>query len=36
MANITRYDPFDDLFDDIFRGFVVGRSVLKLPARCAA
>ena len=24
MANITRYDPFGDLFDDIFRGFVVG------------
>jgi len=24
MANITRYDPFSDLFDDIFRGFVVG------------
>ncbi len=24
MANIVRYDPFGDLFDDIFRGFVVG------------
>ncbi|MGB5080170.1 MAG: Hsp20 family protein [Burkholderiales bacterium] len=24
MANITRYDPFGDLFDEIFRGFVVG------------
>ena len=24
MANIVRYDPFDDLFDDIFKGFVVG------------
>jgi HSP20 family protein len=24
VANITRYDPFGDLFDDIFRGFVVG------------
>ena len=24
MANITRYDPFGDLFDDVFRGFVVG------------
>jgi len=24
MANITRYDPFGDLFGDIFRGFVVG------------
>jgi HSP20 family protein len=24
MANIVRYDPFGDLFDDIFKGFVVG------------
>src|SRR5436309_11578800 len=24
MANITRYDPFGDLVDDVFRGFVVG------------
>jgi HSP20 family protein len=24
MANISRYDPFGDLVDDIFRGFVVG------------
>src|SRR2546422_3799900 len=24
MANITRYDPFGDLVDDIFRGFFVG------------
>jgi HSP20 family protein len=24
MANITRYDPFGDLVDDIFRGFVAG------------
>src|SRR5947208_16920204 len=24
MANITRYDPFGDLVDDIFRGFLVG------------
>ena len=24
MANITRYDPFGDLVDDLFRGFVVG------------
>ena len=23
MANITRYDPFGDLVDDFFRGFVV-------------
>jgi HSP20 family protein len=24
MANITRYDPFGDLVDDLFRGFFVG------------
>jgi hypothetical protein len=24
MPNITRYDPFGDLFDDVLRGFVVG------------
>ena len=23
MANITRYDPFQDLFDDLFKGFLV-------------
>lgn len=23
MANITRYDPFQDLFDDLFKGFFV-------------
>src|SRR5215813_13966608 len=23
MANITRYDPFGDLVDDLFRGFLV-------------
>lgn len=23
MANITRYDPFDDMLDDFFRGFFV-------------
>lgn len=23
MANITRYDPLGDLFDDLFRGFLV-------------
>lgn len=23
MANVTRYDPFGDLLDDFFRGFVV-------------
>jgi HSP20 family protein len=24
MANVTRYDPFGDLVDDFFRGFLVG------------
>jgi HSP20 family protein len=23
MANVTRYDPFQDLFDDLFKGFLV-------------
>ncbi len=23
MANITRYDPFEDTFDDLFRGFLM-------------
>ena len=23
MANITRYDPFNDLVDDFFKGFLV-------------
>ena len=23
MANITRYDPFGELFDDLFKGFLV-------------
>jgi HSP20 family protein len=23
MANVTRYDPFGDLFDDLFKGFLV-------------
>ena len=23
MANISRYDPFGDVFDDLFKGFVV-------------
>jgi HSP20 family protein len=23
MANVTRYDPFGDLFDDLFKGFFV-------------
>ena len=37
MASITRYDPFNDLVDDIFKGFLVrpvaydGRSALETP-----
>jgi len=23
MANLTRYDPFGDIFDDLFKGFLV-------------
>src|SRR5258706_86860 len=36
MANITRYDPFSDLVDDIFRGFVVGPVGFEAasPVRC--
>jgi HSP20 family protein len=36
MANVTRYDPFGELFDDLFKGFLV-RPVMgegrDLPAR---
>ena len=37
MANITRFDPFNDIVDDLFKGFFVrpvayqGRSVLEAP-----
>jgi len=35
MANISRYDPFGDLFDDLFKGFfvrpVVGDSAMAAP-----
>lgn len=37
MASITRYDPFNDLVDDLFRGFLVrplaaeGRTAEALP-----
>lgn len=35
MANVTRYDPFGDLFDDLMRGFfvrpVLGDSALSTP-----
>ena len=34
MANLTRYDPFGDLFDDLFRGFFV-RPVLSEPSNGA-
>jgi HSP20 family protein len=32
MANIIRYNPFGDLVDDIFRGFVVGPVGFEAPA----
>ena len=37
MANLTRFDPFSDMVDDIFKGFLVrpvayeGRSTLETP-----
>jgi len=37
MANVTRFDPFSDMVDDIFKGFLVrpvayeGRSALEVP-----
>jgi len=35
MANVTRYDPFGDLFDDLVKGFfvrpVVGDAVARAP-----
>ena len=37
MANVTRFDPFSDMVDDIFKGFLVrpvayeGRSALEAP-----
>ena len=37
MANVTRFDPFSDMVDDIFKGFLVrpvayeGRSTLEAP-----
>lgn len=33
MASITRYDPFNDLVDDIFKGFVVRPVALEGAAR---
>jgi HSP20 family protein len=32
MAYITRYDPFGDLVDDIFRGFAVSPAALQVDA----
>jgi len=34
MANITRYDPFGDIFDDLMKGFFV-RPVTGVPAESA-
>lgn len=37
MANVTRFDPFSDMVDDLFKGFLVrpvayeGRSALEVP-----
>ena len=37
MANITRFDPFNDMVDDLFKGFFVrpvayeGRNALEVP-----
>jgi len=37
MANVTRYDPFNELVDDLFKGFLVrplgfeGRGEVQLP-----
>jgi HSP20 family protein len=33
MAYVTRYDPFGDLVDDIFRGFVARPVGFEVPAR---
>ena len=35
MANITRYSPFDEAFDDIFRGFFVRPLSFEAPAGAA-
>jgi hypothetical protein len=42
MANITRFDPFDELVDDLFKGFLVrpmvyeGAQSAALPKKAAA
>jgi HSP20 family protein len=35
MANITRYNPFDEAFDDLFRGFFVRPVSYEAPAGVA-
>ena len=35
MANITRYSPLDDAFDDLFRGFFVRPVSYEAPAGAA-
>ena len=35
MANITRYSPFDEAFDDLFRGFFVRPVSYEAPASAA-
>lgn len=35
MANITRYSPFEDAFDDLFRGFFVRPVSYDAPAGAA-
>src|SRR5512134_2847800 len=35
MANITRYSPFDEAFDDLFRGFFVRPLSFEAPASAA-
>jgi HSP20 family protein len=35
MANITRYSPFDEAFDDLFRGFFVRPVSYDAPAGAA-
>ena len=35
MARITRYSPFDEAFDDLFRGFLVRPVSYEHPAGVA-
>ena len=35
MANITRFNPFDDVIDDLFRGFLVRPMGYEAPAGAA-